>query len=876
MLKRYCLSIGVSALLYFGVAKLVFEVLQLGVEPAPLWPPAGIGLFILLHQGRQIWPGITLGILFIGQWLGISVGLAAGSALGGTLAGVVGATLLQRNRFSLTFNRLPDVLRFISFAAILTPALNATIGTGTRVLMQQTDWLAVETTWWVYWLGDCMGILVFTPFLLVLSQAWQSRSKLLKSLNYFRSIELIVCFTVLIGLSAIIFHSQLNALWAGYPIEYLPFPLVIWAALRFGQPLGIIASFILCLFSVMGTSADRGPFFVVTTTPYQLLLLQQAFIGVITMTALVVGAIATERRQIESLLRNSQKSLAKAQQVARLGSWEFNFEQQQWNWSDELYRLLGIAVGSRPPSLTAFLQAIHPDDRHQVQKALSQVFTARIPYRMDYRLRLPDGTDRVIEEQIVISEESATGTVLDITEYKQTEEKLRLNAERNRLLNEIASKIHRSLDLEEILNTTTQEVRQLLQADRVFVCQFDRSGQGIVVAESVLPGWTSALGWTSDSSVYAEIQAIFADSHICIANDISSDQEQYTPFIQEYHERYQVKAGLGVALREESDVSKSEAANLMAVEPTQNMVDRSNRLFGLMIVHQCNHSREWQPLEIELLEQLAIQVTIAIQQGQLYQQVQHLNSSLEQQVTERTFQLQVNLAKLEEMNQLQDVFLHAIAHDLRTSVIGTLMLLNNFQQQPGDVITIPRSMLERMSRSGEIQLCKLNSLLEVYTNKTEGVRLAPLPMQFTHVVKMVICDLQPLMEQNQATIACDLPELPCLNADPEQVERVLRHLLVNAIKHNPPGVNIQIQVELVAHGLRCTVADNGRGIAPPETDHLFELKLGNGADRRRTGISVGLCLCQQIVTAHGGQIGVETAPQQGSRFWFTLPLQQQV
>lgn len=895
MIKRYSLSIGITALLYFLVAKLVFVALQLGIEPAPLWPPAGVGLFMLLQQGRHVWPGVTLGILLVGQWLGVSLGLAVGSALGGTLQAIVGAVLLQRSGFERSMNRLPDVLRFIGFAAIVAPALNATIGTGTRVLMQQTAWSQIESTWWVYWLGDGMGVLVFTPLLLILAQAWRSRSLLWQGFTYPRLPELLFCFTLLIGLSAVVFHSHLNKIWVGYPIEYLPFPLVIWAALRLGQPFGIVASFLLCMFSVTGTIADRGPFLMVTTVPHQLLLLQQAFLGVITMTALIVGAIATERRQIEALLRSSQTSLAKAQQVARLGRWEFDFDHQQWRWSDELYRLLGLAVNSIPPSLTAFLQAIHPDDRAPVQQALSRVFEDRVPYRMDYRLRLPDGTERVIEEQTVISAQTATGTILDITEYKQTEEKLRLNAERNRLLNEIALRIRRSLNLNEILNTTTQEVRQLLQADRVFICQFDRLGNGAVVAESVLPGWTSALGWTSDADVYPEIQSIFAESHICIANDTAA--EEYTPFVQYYHDRYQVKAGLGVAILEEAasvadsavhpfnaqftDQSTNQSADQFTdhqstdqFTPPSNAPSNalSHRLFGLIIVHQCSRPRQWQPLEIELLEQLATQVSIAIQQGQLYQQVQHLNSSLEQQVTERTRQLQVNLAKLEDMNQLQDVFLHAIAHDLRTSVIGTLMLLNNFQQQPGDVISIPRSMLERMSRSGEIQLCKLNSLLEVYTNKTEGIRLAALPMQFAHVVKMVICDLQPLLEQNQATIDCDLPELPILKADPEQVERVLRHLLVNAIKHNPPGVHIHIQVESDANGLRCIVADNGRGIAPAEMPHLFELKIGNGSDRQRTGISVGLCLCQQIVAAHGGAIGVETALGQGSRFWFTLPL----
>lgn len=295
----------------------------------------------------------------------------------------------------------------------------------------------------------------------------------------------------------------------------------------------------------------------------------------------------------------------------------------------------------------------------------------------------------------------------------------------------------------------------------------------------------------------------------------------------------------------------------------------NSRLFGVLIAHQCSQPREWQPLEIELLEQLGTQVAIAIQQGQLYQQVQSLNSTLEQQVTERTLQLQVNLTKLEEMNELQDVFLHAIAHDLRTTVMGTLMVLNNFQQQPGDEISIQRSMLERMARSGEIQLCKLNSLLEAYTNRTEGLILQLELTDVEQLLQSIIRDLHPLLEQNQTSLELDLHDLPLLKADTGQLERVFKHLLINAIKHNPPGIHVRIAAARGTNWVRFMISDNGKGISIAHPDRLFDLT--TRSDRQLTGIGVGLCLCQQIVTAHGGKIGVESKPGEGSCFWFTLP-----
>ncbi len=879
MFKQRGISIALTALFYFLVARLIFASLQLGIEPSPIWPPAGIALFILLQQGRRAWPGVALGILLTAHWLGVSWALAGGSAFGGTLEAVVAAMLLKRVQFRSSLTRLKDVLNLVGLAAMVAPTLNATINTGVGVKVNLLTAEQVGQTWWTFWLGDGMGILVFTPLLLVLQEQLtrfrQSGCKFTSITKSSRFLEKLLCFGLLATLSWAVFYSYPAKAVVNYPIEFLPFPFVVWAALRLGQPASIIASFLLSVIAIGGTVAGKGPFVTVADVPQQVILLQQAFLGVVTITALILAAITSERRQVETLLRRNQASLAKAQQLVCLGNWDFEFEKQQWSWSDELYRLLGFRVKETAPNQQAFLQAVHPDDRRQVEQAMTNVIEHKIPYRMDYRLRLPDGTERIVEEQVMIGNASATGTVLDITEYKQIEENLRLNAERNRLLSEMALRIRQSLDLNQILNTTVQEVRQFLQADRVFICWFDQAGRGSVVAESVLPEWNSALSLTSDAATYPEIQALFADSHICVVNDTS--QVERTPFIRQYHDLYQVKAGLGVAIIFDPTVSIQAGSACPLTLSTQIPEPNSPRLFGLLVAHQCTQPRQWQPLEIDLLEQLGTQVTIAIQQGQLYQQVQILNSNLEQQVAERTLQLQVNLAKLQEMNELQDVFLHAIAHDLRTTIMGTLLVLRNLQQQPGDEISVSRSVLQKMTQSGEIQLCKLNSLLEAYTNKVEGVVLNRERFKPHALLQTVVADLRCLFDQNHAILEVQNPDESLeFCGDPTQLERVFKHLLVNAVRHNLPGVKVTVGIEATPTELRVAITDNGKGIAVSQQERLFNLALGAGAERQLTGIGVGLCLCQQIVTAHGGRIGVDSKLGEGSRFWFTLPIVESV
>ncbi|WAL61647.1 sensor histidine kinase [Thermocoleostomius sinensis] len=792
--KLRCLVvIGTIALAYLLTARLSLAVLNLGSSASPVWPPAGIALAALVWGGQSASLGVALGALLSNYTLGVSWQLSAGSVVGTTLQAIVGESLLRRYRFRSSMERLSDVLS-LAIVVLVSPLVNATIGTLNAVWVGHFGWDSAAQNWWTIWLGDGMGILVVTPCLLTFrhwlyQERWQEVlwrkqrstpskvSSFAKKFHYFlhwfsswaalsaenqprvlnRLEDLQLAATSrsqterwlwlgsLIAVSWIVFYSQPTQATALYPIEYFPFPFVMWAALRFGQFRAVLASFILSVIAISGTILDRGPFNAKATNSSQEILLLQAFIGVITITALILAAVMATRQAAER--------------------------------------------------------------------------------------------------------------------------QLHLTAERNRLLSEMAMRIRRSLDLHDILQTTVEEVRQFLQADRVFFSQFDAQGQAQVVAESVAPGWTSTLGWTCPPSDYQEIQALFAQDPIKVAHDTA--QEEISPLVKQYHERYQVKAGMAVPI-----LLTAQASHQGLCTSADRLSGSSGpQLLGLLVVNQCSGPRQWQPLEIELLEQLGTQVAIAIQQGKLYQQVQDLNTNLEQQVTDRTLQLQANMTELEELNQLRDVFIHAIAHDLRTTVMGSLMVLKNIQNQPGDEkVAIPRNFLERMIQSGEIQLCKLNSLLEAYKNKTEGIVIHSQPVALPSLIETILSDLKAFFDLNQAQVINHIPaDLPNIIADWEQLERVFRHLLVNAVKHNPPGVQVILQATVEGDRVRCIVADNGKGISSSQCERLFDLSIGNQQERQLTGISLGLYLCQQIVTAHGGKIGVTSQLGKGSQFWLMLP-----
>ncbi|WP_254625837.1 ATP-binding protein [Nostoc sp. TCL240-02] len=219
------------------------------------------------------------------------------------------------------------------------------------------------------------------------------------------------------------------------------------------------------------------------------------------------------------------------------------------------------------------------------------------------------------------------------------------------------------------------------------------------------------------------------------------------------------------------------------------------------------------------------------------------------------------------------VFFHAVSHDLRNPVMGTLMVLRNLLARPEENISISRSILERMIQSSDRQLNLINSLMEAHISEVQGVVLQHQPVQLLTVIEAAIADLEPLLEQNQAKLTNLVSaDLPLVNADPTQLWRVFSNLIVNALKHNPPGLLLTINAIRENEMIYCTVSDNGVGISQQQSDRLFDLYFRGVNIRNSVSLGLGLYLSKQIINAHGGEIGVNSALDAGAIFWFTLPI----
>ncbi len=183
-------------------------------------------------------------------------------------------------------------------------------------------------------------------------------------------------------------------------------------------------------------------------------------------------------------------------------------------------------------------------------------------------------------------------TNADITQCKPRAKKLNQQEQRTQLISLVTLKIRQSLELEEILQTTVTEVRNLFQADRVLIYRLWPDGTGSVVTEAVVPGWPAVLGQTFESEVFPQkYKKLYASGRVRAIEDVENAGN--SPCLVELLQQFGVKAKLVVPI-----LLKEE-------------------LWGLLVAHQCANPRQWSSFEIELLQQLADQVSIALVQAQL-------------------------------------------------------------------------------------------------------------------------------------------------------------------------------------------------------------------------------------------------------------------
>ncbi len=252
------------------------------------------------------------------------------------------------------------------------------------------------------------------------------------------------------------------------------------------------------------------------------------------------------------------------------------------------------------------------------------------------------------------------------------------------------------------------------------------------------------------------------------------------------------------------------------------------------------------------------------------------------------------LAELEQTRQqelqMKDVFLSNVSHELRTplSVIHqfTTIMLDGLA---GDLNSEQQDHLEIVFRNVEQLRKMIDDLLQVARTEIEEVIDVSQPeagklsvisecVSIGALVKEILSMLRTIAATKKIALFADIPEdLPPALADPQRIRQVLNNLINNGIKFTPDEGTVSIVVQPVRNPsgfLDIAVSDTGCGILPEDREKIFEYlyQSENTIDDSRKGLGIGLYICREIVTRHGGRIWVDSEAEKGSTFHFTLPV----
>ncbi|WOD40519.1 adenylate/guanylate cyclase domain-containing protein [Nodosilinea sp. E11] len=281
---------------YFIVAKLSlqFTILFGDGEPVlPIWPPAGYSQGVLLLTGAPLTPGITVGsLLFTLTSSDLDWHWHLVAAVNNTLQPLMGVWLLRRVGFSNSLARVKDVGAFIGLGAVATAIFSATVGITYFCLMTPMVWATYFSAWFSWWISNVTGVVLITSLMIT----WQ------QGIRRFRN-----CYAPLIGL----WLAVLIALsWyvfctadSHYSLSYMLFPVVMWAALRLGPFGAALGSALVTVIATWGITQAAGTLVPAFPNQNLALLHLQAYLCVLTFTALILAGVVAEREQARQALQ---------------------------------------------------------------------------------------------------------------------------------------------------------------------------------------------------------------------------------------------------------------------------------------------------------------------------------------------------------------------------------------------------------------------------------------------------------------------------------------------------------------------------------------------------------------------------------------------
>ncbi|MGG4145721.1 histidine kinase N-terminal 7TM domain-containing protein [Paenibacillus algorifonticola] len=237
--------------------------------------------------------------------------------------------------------------------------------------------------------------------------------------------------------------------------------------------------------------------------------------------------------------------------------------------------------------------------------------------------------------------------------------------------------------------------------------------------------------------------------------------------------------------------------------------------------------------------------------------------------------LQENAKQLQELNTFKDKMFSVVAHDIRDPLAVSLNLMELMEDELQDYGGKHDEIVQEMGQQIQKTFTLVESLLEWFRSQRGGMVFNPVVRDLAQTVQLNARLLQVRSESKSIRIISEIPQETFIFADKEMLDLIIRNLLSNAIKFTDYGGSIRLRAKLAEGKMVVSVSDTGAGVPVEQVDSLLQQdaypvpSIGTAGER---GVGLGLTLCREFVHLNGGEIWFDTAPQQGSTFYFSLPL----
>lgn len=445
---------------------------------------------------------------------------------------------------------------------------------------------------------------------------------------------------------------------------------------------------------------------------------------------------------------------------------------------------------------------------------------------------------------------------------------LRNRIEQERILHQVTQQIQQNLDLLIIVKMTLEQVQKLLELDRILIYQIkvpiqQESSEKIKFIDTV----------TYEIKVSNTVTSVLNFQEESCFKNIKNCEEKY---LKGFH--------LAVEDVDHSNLNNCLKKSMEALGVKAKIVIPiivQNKLWGLLIAHQCFSPRKWNSSEVNFLKNISEYLAVAIYQYNSYQKLEEQKKLLEEQIDKKAKQLQDALIAAQIANQSKTEFLGSISHELRTPltcVIGLSGTLLHWSKDTKDNLSTDQQIryLKIIQDSGRKLLHLINNILDFADIEAGKSLLYIEQISLQNISKMIYLTGLEIARNQGISLTLDnliSPELDLFYADGERLYQILLNLVDNAIKFTPSGGEVVIRLMRNNNQAIFQIEDTGIGIYEEQIPLLFNRfqQLENYRTRTHSGTGLGLALTKHLVELHGGLIEVESVVGKGSIFTVILP-----